>query len=217
MARKKIPFVRDEHKKDARLVIIATEGRKTERIYFEALAQEYESTDVHVEIIKRESNNSSPEEVIKSLNEFAKKYELDENDELWMIIDRDYQAWPTQSISHVAQLCWQKKGYNLALSNPAFEIWLLLHIKDIAEYSEEEKKELWENRKETRDKTKLKKELSILLGGFNESKYDPQVFIKHVKTAIERAKKLDYNPSSRWQDYLGTRVYKLTRIIISKK
>jgi hypothetical protein len=34
MARSKIPFVRKENKKDARLIIIATEGRNTERNLF---------------------------------------------------------------------------------------------------------------------------------------------------------------------------------------
>jgi hypothetical protein len=217
MGRIKQPFVREEGKKDARLIIIATEGRKTERIYFEALAQEYDTPAVHIEIIKRENDNSSPEQVMQSLNEFAVKYELDENDELWMVIDRDYQSWEPKSIKQVAQLCHQKKGFNLALSNPAFEIWLLLHVKDINEYSEPDKKKLFENKKVTAKKTALKKELSKILIGFDETSYNPEKFIPYVETAIARAKALDTNPKARWQDYLGTRVYKLAVKTISKK
>jgi hypothetical protein len=181
------------------------------------LANTYDSTEVHVEIIKRESDNSSPEEVIDSLNTFTKKYEIDENDELWVVIDRDYQSWTAKSISQIARLCWQKKGYNLALSNPAFEIWLLLHVKELSAYSKEEKIKLYENKKVSRHKTYLKKELSTILHGFDESSYDPDIFIEKVNAAIERAKKLDINTKERWQDYLGTRVYKLAKKIINKK
>ncbi len=37
MPHKRVPYTRPEGKRDARLIIIATEGRKTEPIYFEAL------------------------------------------------------------------------------------------------------------------------------------------------------------------------------------
>jgi len=134
-----------------------------------------------------------------------------------MEIDRDYQSWTEQSISLVAQQCWQKKGYNLALSNPAFEIWLLLHVKDIKDYTKVEKLKLWENKKNNSKKTELEKELSNILVGFNKTRYNPYKFITNVETAISRAKSLDINPRERWQNYLGTRVYKLAAIIINKK
>ena len=79
MPRIKRSFERPEGKKEARLIIIASEGRETERIYFEALAGHYQSTEVHVEIIDRKTNSSNPEEVLNTLNSFAEYYELDEN------------------------------------------------------------------------------------------------------------------------------------------
>lgn len=54
--------------RDARLIVIASEGKDTERIYFKALAKEYANPRVHVHILKRredEQNNSSPEHVLK--------------------------------------------------------------------------------------------------------------------------------------------------------
>jgi len=68
MSRIRKPFIREEGKKNARIIIIATEGRETERIYFEALAQEYNSTEVHVKVLKRDNNDSSPDIVIKTLD-----------------------------------------------------------------------------------------------------------------------------------------------------
>ncbi|MFP4018896.1 MAG: RloB family protein [Bacteroidota bacterium] len=218
MPRIKRSFERPEGKKEARLIIIAAEGRNTERIYFEALAEYYQSTEVHVEIIDRKTDSSNPEEVLKTLNEFATSYELDETDELWMVIDRDFKSWTEKTISEVARQCHQKKGFNLGLSNPAFEIWLLIHVKDIDEYTENEKQKFYENKKLSKSKTALKKELSKLLpNGFNESNYDPGFLIKNISIAIERARKMDKKPQSRWPDYLGTRIYRLAEKIIKGK
>lgn len=58
---------RREAFRDARLIVIASEGKDTERIYFKALAKEYTNPRVHVHILKRsedEKNNSSLEHVL---------------------------------------------------------------------------------------------------------------------------------------------------------
>lgn len=216
MGRIKRDFKRPENKKSANLIVIATEGRRTERIYFEELAREFDSKNVHVEIIEKLDNNSSPDKVLEQLDSFAEQFNLDEEDELWMVIDRDYQSWEIDMIKSVAQICYQKKGYYLALSNPAFELWLILHIVDCSTLSNQEKKDLFRNSKVTRHKTYSKKMLSDLIGGFNESKYNPSTFIPKVEDAIRNAIKIDTNPKTRWPNYLGTRVYKLAQSIISK-
>jgi hypothetical protein len=215
MGRIKRDFKRPENKRSAKLIVIATEGRKTERIYFEALAENFDSTKVHVEVIEKLDDNSSPDKVLEQLNSFAKEYNLDEEDELWMVIDRDYQSWETEMIKSVAQICHQKRGYYLAVSNPAFELWLLLHLIDCTQLSQQEKIDLFRNAKVNRGKTYSKKMISDILGGFNEAKYDASKFVPNVKDAIKYAIKLDVNPRTRWPDYLGTRVYKLVQNIIS--
>ena len=42
---------RQETYRDARLIVIASEGKDTERIYFKALAKEYTNPRVHVHIL----------------------------------------------------------------------------------------------------------------------------------------------------------------------
>ena len=62
---------RREAFRDARLIVIASEGKDTERIYFKTLAKEYTNPRVHVHILERceeEQNNSSPEHVLNQLN-----------------------------------------------------------------------------------------------------------------------------------------------------
>jgi hypothetical protein len=215
MGRVRRDFKRPEHKRSAKLIVIATEGRKTERIYFEALAENIDSTKVHLEVIEKLDDNSSPQVVLEQLNSFAAEYNLDEEDELWMVIDRDYQSWGVEMIKSVAQICYQKKGYYLALSNPAFELWLLLHLVDCTELTQAEKDNLFENAKVSRSKTYSKKMLSDLLNGFNEAKYDPTPFILKVDEAIRNAIKLDVSPKTRWPNYLGTRVYKIAQSVLT--
>jgi len=218
MPRRRIPLPRPENKLESRAIIIAAEGQNTERIYFEKLAEHYYSTEIHVEIIERSEGESNPERVLEDLDEFANKYQFGEKDELWLIIDRDSQSWNPDKISFVAQRCHQKKGYYLGLSNPAFEIWLLLHIKDISDYPEDQQEKIFENKKITKHRTVLKKELSVQMpSGFNESHYDAEYLVKRVKDAIQRARRMDKNPKSRWPNYLGTRVYRLAEKIIKGK
>ncbi len=214
MGRIRRPFERPEGKKEAKLIVIATEGRKTERIYFEKLAEVYESSNVHVKILEKLDDRSSPEDVLKQLDEFALEYHLDEEDELWMVIDRDFQSWTVQTIRTVAQKCHQKKGYYLGLSNPAFELWLILHYEDISAWELKAQEDLLANRKQSQNKTYSKKFLSKRLGGFNEAKYDPMLFVPHVSRAIQYAKHLDLHPRRRWPNYLATRLYRLAEKII---
>ena len=131
-----------------------------------------------------------------------------------MVIDRDEQNNPVKNIADIAQNC-QQKGYFLALSNPNFEFWLLLHLKDLTEYSKTELDNLpYKNASES--KSVLEKELSALLGGYNKSKYGIEKILPFIDKAILQAKHLDTNSEKRWiEDRLGTRVYLLVERIIS--
>jgi hypothetical protein len=218
MARTKRNFTRPEGNRDAKLIVIATEGRQTESIYFEGLSLFLSNPKVHVKVIEKLDDNSSPDEVLNQLKLFEEEYNLDEADELWMVIDRDYQSWKPKMIKQVAQICHQKKGYYLALSNPAFELWLLLHFIDCTNLSADEKNKIFENKKikGKSSKTYNKKLLSDTVNGFNASKYDPCKFAQNYKIAIKNAIKLDSQPRTRWPDYLATRVHKLVQSISKK-
>lgn len=99
---------RQEAFRDARLIVIASEGKDTERIYFKALAKEYTNPRVHVHILERseaEQNNSSPEHVLKQLNDYKEQYALEADDELWLVIDKD--RWTEAMLSRVATECAQ--------------------------------------------------------------------------------------------------------------
>lgn len=207
------PRRRSSGNRDASLIVIATEGEKTERQYFRDLIspEYYQNARVHVHVIKRESSKSAPKHVIKSLDRFSREYRLGGDDELWMVIDTD--NWPEAQLSAVAAKCHQK-GYKLSVSNPCFELWLLLHVKDIDEYGASKRRELERNHKVSEDRTALERELVHILGSYNKSRPDTDAFLPYVGKAIERAEKLDEDSGQRWPQSLGTRVYLLVERIL---
>lgn len=207
------PRTRRSATRDARLIIIAAEGTKTEKRYFEDLAAypRYRNPKVHVEVLERESNASSPSHVIRMLDDFKATYRLNQYDELWLVIDVD--RWPTDQLSAIAAQC-QQKTYQLAVSNPCFELWLLLHLTGLENYTLAERTVLLTNKKSPSGRTRLEQELVRLLGSYNKSEPNTEKIVEDVEVAIVRASDLEDNPQHRWTNGLGTRVYLVARSII---
>lgn len=211
-------YTRKEASLDSKLIIIAAEGEFTEKIYFEALRKHARNSRVHIKILERDEenkHNSSPEYVLEQLMQYKTENPIEQDDELWLVIDRD--RWTIKSISAVAQRCVQDPSYHLALSNPCFELWLILHIVDVSLESEEEKIKIQKNRREKKNTDPyLKRKLRALLGSYSESNYDADQLVIQVAEAIMRAEALEKNKNARWPQGLGTHVYKLAKSITNQ-
>lgn len=210
-------YERNEETLDSRLIIIAAEGEATEKIYFDTLRDTVRNSRVHVKVLEREEldrHKSSPEFVLEQLAEYQERNALDKEDELWLVIDRD--RWTIKSIKSVAQRCAQNWAFSLALSNPCFELWLLLHLEDVAALPEEEKTRILKNKKEGHPDTYLKRKMRHLLGSYQESNYDARSLMPYVNMAVERANIMDVDKQARWPQKLGTRVYLLAQSIKRK-
>ena len=174
---------------------------------------------MHVHILERsedEQNNSSPEYVLKQLNGYKSLYDLEADDELWLVVDKD--QWKDKMLSRVATECALEVSMHMALSNPCFELWLLLHMEDAASLPPEEAKQWMENRRKSKNGDPyLKVRLRQKMGSYHESSYDALALIAHVEDAIERARALDKNPNDRWPQTLGTRVYLLAESVMNRK
>ncbi|MDE6560486.1 MAG: RloB family protein [Muribaculaceae bacterium] len=205
--RKRKDFVRLEGVRSARLVVIASEGRCTESIYFSAVKDKLRAPNVHVEILSRDTNESSPESVHAQITDFMRQYNIEDDDELWIVIDRD--RWHERMLSQIAQLCAQNPHLNFCMSNPCFELWLLLHLEDVRKYDEPTTTAMIANRKSSSGLTWLKRRMRDLLGSYSESNYEVSRLLPNVSSAMEIARKLDVNPSDRWPQTIGTRVYQL--------
>ncbi|MBK1988820.1 RloB domain-containing protein [Sphaerospermopsis aphanizomenoides BCCUSP55] len=214
-----------------KLYIIVAEGDKTEYKYFHALkkqyAEEFRMSNLYVEFIDREESkagNSHPDIVLETLDKFLEelkqRYQPQENyDELWLIVDTDEYDNRKTSIEQIYQKCLESSLYQLGLSNPCFELWLILHFVDLnttlkdcvlGETSTESLHDyIW--------KHPIKKRPGIcksLLARIHQGKF-PQYYetlIEYIPKAIPRAKILggcSPNDANYPEQKIGTEVYKL--------
>jgi hypothetical protein len=202
--------------RDASLIIIAAEGKATEKRYFEDLASPayYHNARVHVKVLPNIDDQSSPEKVMAQLDAFRQRFQLGETDQLWLVVDFD--RWGEEKLSSVTRECRQK-GYRVAVSNPCFELWLLLHLRSLDEYSAEEIQAIRQNRHVNRHDTYLDRELSRILQGYDKANLKTHSILPNLSLAIERARAIDHDPESRWPNDLGTRVYLLATEIIRSR
>lgn len=216
MPRKRRPFIRESAVRDARLIIIATEDSKTAVTYFKRMASPayYQSSRIHVEVLRRKGTASAPEHVLRQLDDWREEYQIviEKGDELWLVIDVD--RWGDAKLSDIARKCTQKEIY-LAISNPAIELWFLLHLTNLERYDDAARKELEENAHVSTNRTRLEQAILEIVGRYSKGNFDADRYLPHVEEAIARAKRLDVRPDDRWPQTLGTRVYLLAQSIIS--
>lgn len=130
-----------------------------------------------------------------------------------VIFDRDYRKLE-ESLVTIFDLCNQHK-IKIILSNPNFELWLLMHFPNIKQYSS---KMLLENKKNLRHQlfenaSTNKKYLEILVSknaeGYSKgSKIRFERFLPLIDTAIEQAKAYREDPRE-LIDELGTSMGRL--------
>ena len=180
--------------RSAKLFIIATEDTYAPEQYFGMFG----SRKVQVKILETEDGKSAPQSVLMRLDKFREKYGLNEEDECWLLLDVDRWVTPTQLIAVCPEA--RQKGYQLAISNPCFEIWLSLHFSDL----------------NLDDKTcsDFEARLRKILGSYNKCNLDLAVYKPRIQDAIDRARSLDPNPNAYWTSTLGSHVYKLVESIL---
>lgn len=188
--RRKALLDRTVNVRDATLVLVATEGTRTEKQYLSCLQTtgQIDTSRVQVRVIPTPpTGESSPEYVLARLKELQSRHQLSHEDELWLVTDVD--RWGDRKLAVVCQEALQT-GARLAISNPCFEVWLLLHTE--AQVSAGECSEV---------ESGLRSEL----GSYNKSRlhcerYPPD----RVARAIQRSGATD-DESSRWPATPGHR------------
>jgi len=126
--RKKRPLDREaKFVRDASLVVIASEDRYAVRQYFDF----FESTRIQFRVLETPDGKSAPEHVLERISEYLKNFAIGEGDTFWIVCDCDHWVEPNhiQNLTHVLREC-RKKRVKVALSNPCFDLWLLLHFAE---------------------------------------------------------------------------------------
>lgn len=210
MPREREELFRESNSKEKeKIFILAFEGNKTEDKYFSEFKNSPKFNDelIYLHLLGREKDdtNSAPIHVYKKLKKEAKEeYNFNKNDELWMIIDTD--RW--KNIPEIIEACTKAENMFVAVSNPCFEFWLLLHIKDISEFTEEELNLILENQKISRKRTYVDSKIIEVLGSYNKSNLKADDFLPHLDFAVSQSKKLD-NKKETYPLKLGSHIYKL--------
>lgn len=178
--------------RDSRLFIIVAEGER-EDAYFQYF--HLKNQRIRISIVPREQNASAPKHFLNRLEKFEKEglWSPKDNDALWFVLDVD--AWKREHIDELIAACEKDKNWNIAISNPSFEVWLLFHLIDNLE-------EL---------SVHLKHELHL-----KAKNYSPELFCPKINKAIINAKENDTTPSHIFPNSKQTKVYLLAEQLIEK-
>ena len=175
-----------------RLFVLATEGVRTEPEYFGLFN---DLADTHITIVQH-GRASSPDHVLRAMRRHLKQAPLRDDDQAWIVIDID--AWTEEQLQAVHAWSVESERFGLAVSNPMFEYWLLLHFDDGDEVT---------SARECRDR--LARHLPVgSRGGLP---------IEHLRGgvdgAVERASRRDCPPCPDWPRQVGTTVYRLVQAL----
>jgi len=113
---------------------ICCEDSKAAPRYFEDLRIDRKLSRQSV-VIDTKKHGSDPGNVVERAIKFRNErnrngdYSEEDKDQVWAVIDVDQH----ENIENAIQNA-QSKGIHLAISNPCFEYWILLHFEDTAAY-----------------------------------------------------------------------------------
>ena len=201
MPRKKRPLQRDTGAvRDASLVVIASEDKYAVKQYFDRFRPER----IQFKVLPTEDSRSSPTNVKERLDKFKAEYATEPDDQFWLCIDTDHWSEPNhiKNLMQVVQHCRQKE-YRLAISNPCFELWLLLHFQDCSPDS-------------AVNCEQVESQLRQISGGYNK-KHGHRLLldVDNVRQAVARAKLMD-NPADLIPQKPTTRVYLLIEELLQR-
>lgn len=182
-----------EKNRDTSLCVIAIEGERTEKQYF----QKFGSTKIKIEILPTLSGDSAePEGVIERLRKYKRENDLDAEDKCWLVVDVDHRTE-----DRLKAVCVQAKEerFQVAISNPCFEFWLFLHKFEADELLQSIYQVMPENRPH-----EMKRMLE-----YDYKSLPYREFRNDVEKAILRAKTNEHGRRSAVPGFPGTDVYKV--------
>ncbi|TAE16101.1 MAG: RloB domain-containing protein [Bacteroidetes bacterium] len=193
-------YTPEEPTEDAKKIYIFCEGAKREKDYFKQFIGRDSRIDLIVYDLKDTEDNSASG-LVSIANKSLEKYQKLEVDEVWIVLDTDTHGNPhrIEKLKEMREQC-QAEGWQVAQSNPCFEVWLYYHFQA-------EKPEL-----ENMDVPKVWKDLlnDAIKGGFSSKRH----FVL-VKTAIENAQNVFQLDENGFPELATTEVHQLAQNILA--
>ncbi len=178
-------------KRYGRLYLIAVEGSVTEPGYFDL----FDCGVIRVECLYA-NGESAPPLVLKRMKNRIDRVSMRPGDEAWLVVDKD--RWTDEQLNELH--AWTQEPHTvtrgLAVSNPKFELWLLLHFEDFA----------GQQSCSTRLKTHVP--------GYDKALNGVDFTEERMREAVRRAKERDTPPCRDWPRTTGTTVYRLVESLI---
>ena len=194
------PLTRDAGSlRDDRLFIVACDDTFAPKQYFDF----FRFTRVKIHVVPTPDGSSAAAHVLDRLLRF----DHEEDDELWMLLDTDHCVRGAHLASFVEALREAKRQrVNVALSKPSFELWLLLH------HVEETALGVLPAARD------VEEALRVTLGEYNKTNLKQAHYpLASVSNACIRAERLDATVSGGEIPNENTaRVYRLLKAIAAK-
>jgi hypothetical protein len=158
-------------RKSLRKIVLVCEGKKTERKYFQGLKTRNSGVDIQ----PIHGKCTDPKSIVRFAEERISKWgvDFDDGDCVFCVYDVDENS---DSILNDTYQHACTKNIEIILSNPCFEIWFLLHFKEVI--SPLTRQEVYQELKKFVSDYEKNKQMIVILRGNQVS-------------AIERAKKLN--------------------------
>lgn len=221
-----------------KIIFISCEGQVTEETYFSMISDIFDGVKSKIRFIsvmeeavntppnmrtleqQRELSKSMPWQLVEKINSFKEKqaevydFEHHPEDEFWIIADVDDHTNSSNLAKWNQMLsdCDAKK-YEYAISNPFFEVWLLLHHlepnEDDYKFAVTDQHQ-YEKTSHFKDRLREDANAGLIDGkGVNKACYD----LSKIRKAISQAKQL-HNETEKWPHDLGSTVYLLINKIV---
>jgi hypothetical protein len=199
MARSRRSFERPlGERRYRKMFVIAVEGTKTEPQYFAVFNGPTSIVRVHC---ISGSSASAPTRVLRRMREHLRREGLRATDEAWLVVDKD--QWTDGQLAELFSWSQKSESFGLALSNPKFEFWLLLHFDDGAGAT---------------SPTQCVARLRQYLPEYDKGIAAAELSRERIAAAVARAKHRDTPPCADWPRTPGvTTVYRLVERILQSE
>ena len=111
------------------VIYIICEGSETEVNYFRRFRTRHSNVDIRPITSKHKSALHLVERVTGTIRQ--EPYYPEDGDQIWCVFDRNGN---TNEELKKAEAIAKRRGYSIVFSNPAFELWYLLHFADQKSY-----------------------------------------------------------------------------------
>ncbi len=185
MARGQIEKRGARRRKVKPVILIVTEGSQTEPKYFEHFRTRQTNIDIRVVGSRTSAGETDYASLIRKAIDYQNKNQISitNGDSTWVIADGDINynnpdpiTTKNNQLTKARKLA-NGKGIQIAISNPCFELWFLLHFQYTTKF--------------LKDYPAVDASLSTFISGYKKADDVYTNLFQHTETAIQNAKRLE--------------------------